>query len=330
MNNTLTTTPQFDFSSLDRRTDLADSTKRKYRGAWLRALASGVDLTNPASVYSYAVTLPASGQLHLSAMMKHQTQELERAMKSGLDMQDVTPEIIAQMTATFWKLESLRDSIPTRATKGTKGHIWLSQPEVDRITSLPNRATLRGRRDYIILALLLGAGLRCEEMEALTFDTLLRLPNGNSYRDVLTITGKGDVMRTVPISPLLSQRLREWHAEIGSLTASDHAQAGGQVARSVNKAGKLGESLSDRAVFDIVRQYGALIEHPDLDPHDFRRSFGRLGYEATRDVMLIRDLLGHKNVKTTQDYIGLHIKLDVTASDYIIKPSEFYLQVSGD
>jgi integrase len=207
--------------------------------------------------------------------------------------------------------------------EGTKVHIWLSQDQVDQITALPfthQDDALRAWRDYIVMALLLGAGLRREELSNLTFDALKRLPNGSGYRDVLQVKGKGAKDRVIPISPLLSERLRTWQSMVGS----------GRIARSINKAGKLGHSLSAIAIFMIVREYGGMIGIHDLSAHDCRRTFGRLGWESTHDLILIRDLLGHADAKTTQTYIGLNVKLDSTASDFIIKPGEFFAQVSGD
>jgi integrase/recombinase XerC len=235
-----------------------------------------------------------------------------------------TAENVASVQAALLNIDAMQESIQVEKTEGEKVHIWLSQSQVDQLTALPFQVhkdnPLRAMRDYIVLALLLGAGLRREEESLTTFDALKRLPNGTGYRDVLQIHGKGAKDRVVPISPLLSERLRQWQ----------HITGSGRIARSINKAGKLGKSLSAIGIFNLVREYGALIGIPNLDPHDCRRSFGRLGYEATHDIVLIQQLLGHADVKTTQVYIGLNIKLDITASDFIIRPAEFFAKVSGD
>jgi integrase len=322
MNNTLTLSPALDAIELSISNDpnLAPSSKDKYIKTWQHAKLNVQDLTDPGQVSAYFRALSPSARLKFSAVFGRAVEIWKKQIRSGVTIAEVTPELFAKMQVAMWQMDDLRDATPTHKTEGEKLHIWLSQTEVDRITSLPDRNTLQGRRDYIVLATLLGAGPRREELSELTFSSLLRLPNKGGYRDTISIYGKGEKFRTVPISPLLSERIREWEAETG----------GGNVARSISKAGVLGDSLSAIGIFDIVRKYGAMIGHPALDPHDCRRSFGRLGYEATHDIILIRDLLGHVDVKTTMKYIGLNIKLDITASDFIIRPVDYFMQVSGD
>jgi integrase/recombinase XerD len=176
---------------------------------------------------------------------------------------------------------------------------WLSQEQVDTITS---QAILTSMRDYIVLAVLLGAGLRREELEELTFDALSQVPYENRMVDILTIIGKGDKKRIIPISPLLASHLREWKAVTG----------GGRVARKMNKGGKVGKSLSAMGIFLLVRKYGLLVGIDDLDPHDCRRSYGRIMYYSNkRDIVLVKNLLGHENVRTTEKYIGLDLNLNI-------------------
>jgi site-specific recombinase XerC len=175
-------------------------------------------------------------------------------------------------------------------------------------------------RDYVIMSVLLGAGVRREELETLTFDSLTQIPDNGKMRDVLVIQGKGDKTRTIRISSLLASHLREW--KITTL--------GGQIARKMNKGGKLGKSISAFGIFTIVRKYGALIGIPDLDPHDCRRSYGRLLYEATGDIMLVKNYLGHDNVKTTQGYIGLDLNLDLEDDVFPVGGNSFAVEVAGD
>jgi integrase/recombinase XerD len=79
----------------------------------------------------------------------------------------------------------------------------------------------------------------------------------------------------------------------------------------------LGESLSAVGAFQIVRRCGALIGVPELDPHDLRRTYAQLGYEAGVPITQIKELLGHASVATTQKYLDLSLDLETTASDFI-------------
>ncbi|HAR44905.1 MAG TPA: hypothetical protein DCS05_01700, partial [Nitrospiraceae bacterium] len=92
---------------------------------------------------------------------------------------------------------------------------------------------------------------------------------------------------------------------------------GGRVARSLGRKKQLRERLSAVAIFKIVRRYGVLIGKPELAPHDCRRTFAQLAYEAGIPITQISRLLGHENVATTQRYLDLELNLETTASDFI-------------
>jgi integrase len=309
--NTLTTPfPHLRLLPALDRADLQPSTKVKYHRAWMRALAAGVDLSDPDAVANYTATLSTSGKLFFSAMMKLQLDDLEHKLKADIDPHAATPERIAKMQAVLWKMDALRNSIPTSQPKGEKTHIWLSGEQVEQITALPDRSTIRGLRDYIVLALLLGTGLRREELAGLAFDALKQQPTKHGLRDVLAVTGKGNKRRTIPISPKLAAHLREWHRLTGDAPE-------GRVVRAINKAEKINGSLSSIGIHNIVRRYGALIGLPGLDSHDLRRTYAMLGLNAGVSITQISVLLGHSSVTITQRYLNLKLDLEKTISDYI-------------
>lgn len=108
-------------------------------------------------------------------------------------------------------------------------------------------------------------------------------------------------------SGTLADRLREWRDLVGV----------GLVARSLGMRKELGESLSGVGVYQIVRKYGKQIDMPELAPHDLRRTYAHLGYDAGVPITQIKELLGHTSIATTQKYLDLSLDLDTTASDFV-------------
>ena len=154
----------------------------------------------------------------------------------------------------------------------------------------------------MIIGVLLGTGLRCEELSNLTFDDVSQIPYGKTVKDVITIRGKGDKKRTIPMDPVLAKHIREWKMRVKS----------GRVARRMLKGKKIGKSITPRRISDIVREYGYILGIEDLAPHDLRRTYGRIMYYANnRDIVLVKNLLGHKNTRTTEGYIGVDLNLDI-------------------
>jgi integrase len=288
MTNTLSL--PIDYSALD-RADLAPGTLRHYKAAIALLIASNINPMDYTELATYAASLPSSGRSNLKAALAILTRDYINQAK----MSNAPVETIQRF---LWAMEAMNDSITVSQPDSERTPHWLSQEQVDTITSA---ALAHSMRDYIVLAILLGAGLRREELEELTFDSLSQIPHKGKMKDVLTIRGKGDKKRVIPISPLLASHLREWRTATG----------GGRIARKMSKGGKIGSSLSAFGIFTLVRKYGAILGIPDLDPHDCRRTYGRLMYEGTDDIVLVQNLLGHASVKTTQKYIGYDLNLDV-------------------
>ncbi|MFZ5887914.1 MAG: tyrosine-type recombinase/integrase [Chloroflexota bacterium] len=301
MTTSLIPSPALDLTAIDRAA-LQPSTKAKYKREIEAMHAAGVNPADHAALQAYADGLKSSRKQFLKSALRLMVQGIEQEVKAG-----ATPQNLKQTQAALLRLEAMRSAVTVQQHKGTKAHTWLSQAQVKLMTSLcPD--TLEGKRDYIVLGLLLGAGLRREELVTLTFENVKQQPTkGGKMRTVLEVTGKGAKSRVIPISDKLAAHLQEWRNIVG----------GGYIARSLGMKKELGDSLSAVAVFEIVRKYGWLIGMYELAPHDLRRTYAQLGYEAGVPITQLSTLLGHANVATTQRYLNLALDLESTASDFI-------------
>ena len=252
---------------------------------------------------AFAADLPKSTRSFLKAAVKLWGDEIALRAKAG-----ATPENIKAVQATVYRVEALNEAIQIEASKGQKAHTWLTQAEVKRLLDSCDTTTLLGQRDRLVLGLLVGAGLRREELTGLTFEGVVLQSVAGKFRTVLNVRGKGAKDRVIPINDKLAAALDSWGAFVGSR---------GFVARSITKGGEVNGRLSATSIFGIVRAAGAAIGMPDLAPHDLRRTFAQLGYEAGVPITQISKLLGHSSVTTTHRYLNLDLDLETTVSDFI-------------
>ncbi|MFZ1400048.1 MAG: site-specific integrase [Candidatus Promineifilaceae bacterium] len=288
------------FEAILAKRNLAKTTRYRYGREIKLARQAGVNLLDATAVSNYATDLPSSRKMFLRAAVGLLADELSQVAKA-----QATPANVAEMQAVLWRAEALKESIQVQATKGQQAHTWLNLAEVrSLLTSLTDETTIKGKRDRVVLGLLVGAGLRRDELAGLTWDQVKQ----QGDRTVLSITGKGKKRRVVPIHDKLVTLLDEWAELVGRT---------GCIALSVTKSGELGESISGQAILDIVDAYGQDLGKEKLRPHDLRRTYARIGYDAGIDIGQISKLLGHASIATTQRYLGLQIDLKKTVSDFV-------------
>lgn len=297
------TASPYDILSVLQTAVLADSTRQKYIRAVEGYLNTGNSLTDQQALAAYAASLSPSRRGHLKSAVKKWTEVMATAVKG-----QATPDNIATVQASLLRFEALQDAIQVATPKGQKAHTWLSAHEVRQLLAQPNTRTPAGRRDKIALGLCVAAGLRREEAVAVTFADIVQLPQRETVRAVINVRGKGAKDRAVPLKPALAADIAAWGQEIG---------AEGLVLRSLGRGNRLGEGLTAVSLFRIVARYGKRMGKPQLAPHDLRRTYAQLGYEAGVPVTQISILLGHASIETTRRYLNLELNLETTVSDFV-------------
>lgn len=168
----------------------------------------------------------------------------------------------------------------------------LTSKEVGRLLLAPPANTVAGLRDRAILETMYSAGLRVSE--------LVGLRDGDIDRDdqVLRVRGKG---RKERISPLGSFALRAIDRYAKDRVRDPKTDALGREAPVF--VNRFGRGLTTRSVGRMLEKYIAAAELDSrTSPHTLRHSFATHLLDRGADIRSVQELLGHKNLATTQIY----------------------------
>jgi integrase/recombinase XerD len=188
----------------------------------------------------------------------------------------------------------------------------LSEEEVSKLIETAYKDTTSfGIRNVAMLELLYASGMRISELISLK---LSHLQISNQYiKPYILITGKGDKERIIAINQKSIQALKEYITTRDTFT------------KSKNDQWLFPSKQSDQG--HITRQYfakilkkiaiGAGINVKNISPHKVRHSFATHLLNNGADLRIIQELLGHKNVSTTQIYTHVaNEKLKTTVEDF--------------
>lgn len=169
----------------------------------------------------------------------------------------------------------------------------LSEPEVGRLLAAPPCDSVLGLRDRALLQLLYGTGIRASEAAT------LRERDVDLEHATVTVAGKGGHERTLPLNPAVTAMLSAYRRARGPATP----QAPFFVSRQRR-------SLTRAGVYERVRTLARRARLPlRVSPHRLRHTFATHLVRAGVGIVTIRDLLGHRQISSTQLY------LHVTAQD---------------
>lgn len=195
--------------------------------------------------------------------------------------------------------------VPNVRLHGRRMGNWLTRDQAKELLAVPDRSTLKGKRDYCILALLVGCALRRRELANLEIQEI-QLREGRWV--IADLSGKGGRVRTVAIPLWVKQAVNTW------VTAA--AIEEGKLLRSVTKAGKVKrDHLNDGAIWSVVESSAKAIGILRLGAHDLRRTCAKLCRKNGGDLEQIKYLLGHSSIQTTERYLGSEQDIAVAVND---------------
>ena len=143
-------------------------------------------------------------------------------------------------------------------------------------------------RDAAVLALLYGSGLRISEALG-----LLRRDAPLPGTDAVTVRGKGDKARMVPVLPVVAEAVAAYVAACPFTLAPEEPLF----------RGARGGPLSPRIIqYAVARARGALGLPDSATPHALRHSFATHLLARQGELRAIQELLGHASLSTTQLY----------------------------
>ena len=172
---------------------------------------------------------------------------------------------------------------------------------------------LRALRDRAMLGILIRTGLRRGELAGLRLGDL----GETAGHSVITVRGKGAVLRTAKLPPALRRDVEAW------LGAAADAGAGQDASDplfvSITRGGRLDrrQPISGRAVHAIVGARLARAGLARLGPHAMRATFVTLALEGGAPLHRVQQAAGHADPRTTERYWRRRESLDDAATDYV-------------
>jgi site-specific recombinase XerD len=171
---------------------------------------------------------------------------------------------------------------------------FLSGDQVDRLLNAPSMSNIQGKRDKAMLEMLFSTGLRVSELVSLDRDKV------DLERREFGVVGKGGKARVV----FLSKRAADW------VDNYIRSRADRFKPLFIRHKGKLDPTTADekmrltpRSVQRMLKKYVKKIKLPvDATPHVLRHSFATDLLMAGADIRSVQEMLGHKNIQTTQVY----------------------------
>lgn len=146
-------------------------------------------------------------------------------------------------------------------------------------------------RDKAMMELMYSCGLRLSELASLTVEQV------NRGEKMLSILGKGNKERMVPIGKMARDAIAQWLRVRGDFVV-DNEQA---LFLSKQKRPITTRQIAKRMKLWGQKQFLA----DDVHPHKLRHSFASHMLESSQDLRAVQELLGHANLSTTQIYTHL-------------------------
>ncbi|GMO65422.1 MAG: tyrosine recombinase XerC [Endomicrobiia bacterium] len=229
---------------------------------------------------------------------KHNIREfLEELNKKKLSKTTIARKFT--VLRSFYKFLIINNIIkenPLEVMKGPKKDkkvpLFLTENEIQDLLNLTNIKP----RDRAIIELLYACGLRVEELTSLT------IKNIDFISNTITVTGKGKKERIVPIGNTCLVTIRNYINERRKLGLPYNIES---PVFLNNNAKRLNQRTVRRILHKLSIKAGI---KKKVSPHTLRHTFATHILDNGCDIRSVQEMLGHKNLSTTQIYTHVTIE----------------------
>jgi integrase/recombinase XerD len=171
----------------------------------------------------------------------------------------------------------------------------LSEEEILQLLRSVDLSEPLGQRNRAILETLYACGLRVSEL------VNLRLSDLHLRDGVLSVTGKGNKQRLVPVG-----KDAQKHLELYLRQVRIHLQPKKQ-AENIVFLNRRGDKMSRQMIFLLIKKQAEIAGiHRHVSPHTFRHSFATHLIRHGADLRAVQEMLGHVSISTTEIYTHLN------------------------
>jgi integrase/recombinase XerC len=213
-------------------------------------------------------------------------------VETGLESRSVNRKIATMRTYYGFLLkQKVISQDPTLQIKALKTDrslpVFVREQEMNNLLDeIDFGNDLAGLRDKLILELLYGTGIRLTELINLQETDI------NPYERTITVLGKRNKHRIIPINPALYDLIEQYRAEKHKIS-NDNCLIVSDV----------GVRAYPVMVQRIVKKYLSLVTNlSQKSPHVLRHTFATHLLNRGADLNAIKDLLGHSSLSATQIY----------------------------
>ncbi len=170
---------------------------------------------------------------------------------------------------------------------------------------------LTSKRDFALISLFLGTGIRVSECVG------LNLADIDLENNAFLVTRKGGNQVVLYFPPEVAEALADYIEERKQIeTLPGHEDA---LFLSLQK-----RRMTQRAIQNLVKKYAAVAAplKPRISPHKLRSTFATNLYQETGDIYLVADVLGHSSVDTTRKhYAEMTDQRRRMAAEHVLLPT---------
>jgi site-specific recombinase XerD len=287
--------PFLDYCEIEK--GLSSNTQRNYR-QYLRVFFAWLEKTHHGDLRPRELTAKHVWDYRLYLARNYKTPSGQYLTKKSQNLYLITLRALLRYLAER-DVETLPSTkIKLAKQKDEEPIAFLERHEVEAMLKRPDTAKPEGLRGRAIMETLFSSGMRIAELVALDVEQLAPLMHDRQDAErtlELPIVGKGKHIRTIFISPRAAHWIRAYLA-----TRGDDLKPLFINSRSRNPEER---RLTPRAIQLLIAKYARLAGlAKKVTPHTLRHTYATDLLSHGADLRSVQELLGHKNVSTTQVY----------------------------